>query len=317
MLQETNFDFSQLKFNFDLAKTNYQLDELQNRLLQFYLRADRRFRYAFNMNYTQPFLKYLKDKAVLKEPSHLAITGAVRGGKSYTAMTIALIHQAQYQRLFTSDYICANAFEFLDKLQKFPEDKLLNRMFLIDEQKQAVFGIGSMAKKVKLEDVQHIIAINNISTIMITPSGWANKEAHYGLRVFGRCFGTKTCRLMLYNLQERGKGGELPMGNIYLPIFTSFLPQPYAQQLEDDYLAKKRAWVKMEMRGEGDILETLKKKTAISFTKDYKYRELKRKQDRINYIKIKLGSEWTKGEIETIEGYTKLIIGGIISEESM
>lgn len=238
-------------------------------------------------------------------------------GKSYTAITICLLHQAQYGRLFESKYICANSYEFLDKLQKFPEEELLNRIFLIDEEKKAVFGAGSVAKKMKLEDVQNIIAINNISTISLNPTGWANKEADYGLRTFGRCFETQTCRMMLYNLQEKGKGGETPMGNIYLPIFTAYLPQPYAKTLEKEYLDKKNAWVKMEMRGEGDVLETLKKRTALMFIKDPKFKELKKKKDKITYISVKLGSEWTKSEIDQIETIIGLYQDGALDDEDM
>lgn len=311
-----SFDFSKLKFGFDLNKASYQLDELQNQLLQFYIRGDSRFRKAFYMNYTESFIKYLKSSTRLQEPVHISITGKTRSGKSYSATTLCLLHQAQFHRLFNSEYICANAYEFLEKLKSMPEDKLLNSIFLIDEQKQAVFGIGSMARKIKLEDVQNIIAINNISTVMLNPKSWANKDADYGLRTFGRCFETKTVRMMLYNLQEKGRGGELPMGNIYMPIFTHFLPQPYAKELEDKYLEKKKRWVKAEMRGDGsDVLESLKKKTALNFLHDSKYMQLKSKRDRLNYITLRLGSEWTTGEKDQIEGYTKLFKNGIISED--
>ena len=38
------YDFKNLKFECDLSKANYQLDILQEKLLQFYLRADTKFR---------------------------------------------------------------------------------------------------------------------------------------------------------------------------------------------------------------------------------------------------------------------------------
>lgn len=314
---EKQFDFSSLRFNFNLSDTTYQLDALQNQLLQFYLTSDRRFLRAFSINYNSPFFEYLKDKTRLNEPIHISIMGQVRGGKSYSATTICILHQAMYKQLFHPFYFCANAFEFIDKLQKTPIDKLKNRIFLVDEEKQSVYGVGSVAKKMKITDVQNIIAINNISTIMINPTGWQNKEAHYGLRVFGRCFETGTVRLMLYNLQEKGSGGSLPLGNLYMPIFTKLADNEYGRWLEEKYLERKNAWVDMERRGEGDVLETLKKKTAVNFTHDPKYRELKTKKDKINYITVKMGSEWTRGEIEMIEGYAKLLIDGMIDEEDL
>jgi len=77
-MKDDEFSLKDLHFSFDLGKANYELDILQNKLLQFYLRADSKFRRAFNMNYTTEFLQFLRDKARLKEPVHLSIMGQVR-----------------------------------------------------------------------------------------------------------------------------------------------------------------------------------------------------------------------------------------------
>ena len=314
-MEDKNFDFKSLNYSLNLAEANYQIDALQNRLLEFYIRADSKFRRAFSINYTTDFFQYIKDKSRLKEPIHISVIGNTRSGKSYIAITICAFHMACHSRLFSTDYICANAYEFLEKLKTMPQEALKNSIFLIDEEKQSVFGVGSIAKKMKLTDVQNIIAINNISTISLNPSSWANKEANYGLRTFGRCFKTKTCRLMLYNLSEKGRGGELPMGNLYLPIFTEFLPKEYAESIEKPYLEKKNEWVEGEMRGEGDVLYEIKKKTAESIMRDKHYIGLKTKRDRITYISMKMGSEWTKGECEEIESITKLMRDGALDDE--
>ena len=305
---------SSITFSINLREANYQIDALQNRLLQDYLRMDKRFRRAFSVNYTADFITTLKDKARLKEPIHISVIGNTRSGKSYVSITLGYILMALYGKKFTVDYICGNAFEFIEKLKQMPEEDLINSVFLIDEEKMTVFGVGSLAKKMKITDVQNIIAINNISTIMLNPKSWANKEANYGLKTFGRCFDTKTVRMMLYNLEERGKGGELPMGNVYLPIFTSVLPEDYAEKLEKDYLDKKNAWVKQEMRGEGDVLSEIKKNSAEGFMKDGKFLQLKTKRDRLTYISQKMGSEWTKTEIDEIESITKLISEGFLDD---
>jgi len=289
-----------LKFEFDISKAEYKLDILQQRMLEFYLRNDPRFRMAYSMNYTPDFIQFLKDKVELNEVVHLGGIGQVRSGKSYGMITVCILHQAYYGQRFTVDYICANAYEFLEKLKSFSQDRLTNRIFLIDEEKQSVFNIGSMAKKMKLEDVQNIIAINNISTIMINPVSWANKNAMYGLRAWGRCFKTKTTRFMIYNLQEKGKGGELPMGNVYLPIFTEILPKDEADILEKAYLKKKKEWVIQEQRGEGDVLAEIRKKSAETFLHDKKFLSLEKKAEKLTYISQKMGSEWTSKEIEDI-----------------
>jgi hypothetical protein len=306
-IKEINLE--DLKFSFNLKKTDYKLDILQEKLLQSYLRYEPKFLRAFSTNYTTEFFQFLKDKATLKEPFHLSAMGQIRGGKSYAMITVCIYHQACYNKLFTIDYICANVFEFIEKLQSFTQDKLQDRIFLIDEEKQTVFGTGSTTKKMKIVDVQNIIAINNISTIMVNPVSWANKEAFYGLRVFGRCFNTKTSRFMLYNLT--GGQSEEPIGMLYIPIFTEFLAKNISEKLEVEYLKKKNDWVMKEQRGEGDILSQIKKESAKNFIKDSQFMGLKAKDEKMVYISQKLGSEWAKGEIEEIFYITKLLEKGI------
>lgn len=314
MENEEKFNIKDLHFEFDLKDANYEIDILQTRLLQVYLRADPRFRRAFSTNYTNDFFQFLKDKTRLREPLHLSIMGQVRSGKSSIAITIAIFLMACFGKKFTVDYVCANSYEFIEKLKVMPQEKLDNSCFVIDEQKQSVYGVGSIAKKMKLTDVNNIIAIRGISTISLNPITWANKEAFYGIRLFGRCFKTKTCRMMLYNLQAGGKQSELPMGNLYIPIFTTFLPKNYADELEKAYLEKKNEWVRGEMRGEGDVLYEIKRKSAESFVRDKNYLELKNRGQKEAYIGIKLGSEWTKSEIEEIFQITKLLERGVLDD---
>lgn len=299
-----------LKFSFDLKDCNYEMDILQNKLLEFYLRADPRFRQAFYMNYTSEFLQFIKDKTRLNEPIHISIMGVVRSGKSYSAISLCAFHQACYGKLFTADYICANAFEFLEKIRIMPQDKLTNRIFLIDEEVTALAGIGSATRKLHLQDVNNIIAFNNISTISLNPIKFPNSNTSlYGLRLFGRCFRTKTTRSMLYNLQE--SKSEMPLGTIYLPIFTTFLPKEYSNILEKKYLDKKKEWIQKEQRAESDIFAELRKKSAENFVKNEQYLNLKKKSEKITYISQILGSEWTKGEVEDVYNITQLLIKGI------
>jgi len=305
------FSLKNLKFSFNLSEADYQIDVLQNELLLTYLRADPRFRRAFSRNYTTQFFQFLRDKARLREPIHLSIMGQVRSGKSSIAISIAVFLMACYGKKFTIDYICANAYEFIEKLKVMPQDKLDNTCFVIDEQKQSVYGVGSIAKKMKITDVANIIAIRGISTISLNPQTWANKESFYGLRLFGKDFKTKTCRMMLYNLQAGGKQSELPMSNLYIPIYNVFLPKDYAEELNKAYLEKKNAWVLNEQRGEGDVLGEIKKKSAQSFIRDKQFLQLRKKNEKLTYITQKLGSEWTKGEVEEIYQITKLIEQGI------
>jgi intein/homing endonuclease len=232
-------------------------------------------------------------------------------GKSYSGgITTASFLNALYGRKTTIDYICANSYEFLEKIQQLPSEMLTNSCFLIDEDKMSVYNTGSIAKKMKLSDVQNIIAMENISTISINPQKFANSDAQYGLRSFGKCKNTKTVRFMLYNLQEGSRGGILPLGMVYIPIFTEVLP--YWRELEEDYLIKKKTWIRKEQRGEGDILADLQMRTAQKFMQDDKFVLLKKKNEKLTYISIKLGSEWTKGECLSILNITELIRQGVM-----
>lgn len=309
--KEEKFDVSKINFSFNLKDAKYEIDALQNKLLEFYIRADIRFRRAFNMNYTNDFIQYMRDKARLREPIHLSVMGTTRGGKSYTSISFCILHQAFYNRKFSIDYICANSMEFLEKLRTMPENKLKDRVFLIDEEKTAVFGWGSTSKKLRLTDVANIVAINNISTISLNPIKFANQEASYGIRIFGKCYKTKTCRMMIYNLQE-SKNTNLPLGMMYFPIFTALIPKDYADEIEKPYMEKKIAWVGLEMRGNSDTLAVLRKNLAGNFMRDKKYLAIKGKDAKISYISYKLGSEWTTGEIKDIFELTKLMQQGAI-----
>jgi hypothetical protein len=302
----------QLNFSFDLSKTNYQIDALQNELLLTYLRADRKFRKAFSRNYNPQFLQFMKDKARLHEPIHVAVLGQVRSGKSYMALTLCILHAILNNRLFGIEYICGNSIEFLEKLKQVPQEKLKDSIFLIDEEKSNISSYGSVARKQKFSDVQNIIAFNNISTIMLCPTHWANKEAMYGIRTFGRCFETKTVRGMLYNLQEKGTGAGLPLGCVYFPIFTAFAPKEYALNLERAYIEKKKSWISSEQRGTGDVLAELRKKSAEAFCNDKKYLSLTKVAEKMSYISFRLGSEWTTSEIRDVYQLTKLIEKGMI-----
>lgn len=304
--------YDKLNLTHDLTNADYQLDAIQQEMLKLYIRNDLKFQRAFMTDFTQYFLQFIKDKIRLKEPITLSTMGVVRGGKSYGMIAVCVIHQALQGRLFTSEYICANEMEFMDKLRDFPQDKLSDRIFLIDEEKKAMYGSGSVAKKMKAEDVSNIIAINNISVIRINPVHFPSSEvAWYGLRAFGRCFKTGTIRFMLYNLQEGEHGSFRPVGMVYLPMFTKLLPKDLADEVEKGYLEKKNAWVMKEQRGEMDVLQEIKKRMAEKFVNDEQFKSITKKNERLVYVQQVLGSEWTTSETKDILTLAQMMLNGV------
>lgn len=309
-MTDDEFNPKLINFKFNLADAKYELDALQEEMLRFYLQSDRRFKRAFYTNFTGAFLKFIEDKVRLNEPISISIMGGVRTGKSSIGLSIGVYHQAIQGRLFTIDYVNANEFEYLEKVKSMPEEKLNGRIFINDEQKNTVYGVASIAKRMKLQDVSNIIAKANISVINICPTRFpAQDTAWYGLRTFGRCFKTHTVRAMIYNLQEGNS--TLPLGIIYLPIYDYFLPPEFAEPLKKAYLEKKDRWIVQERSGNADVMQELRQKLAHTFARDEQYKELTNKDQRIAYVTAKLGSEYTRGEILEIVTLTQMIANGI------
>jgi hypothetical protein len=305
-------DINSNAFNVDLSTAVFEVDALQDDLIQYYLRHDKKFRYAYNINYTPKFLQMIKDKVRLNEVLHLSVVGETRSGKSYGMLTVTILINLLYGRIMTIEYVCSNAMEFLEKIQNMDESELIGSCFQIDEEKKASYGIGSVTKKVKLQDVQNIIAKNKICTISLTPDRWSNEQAIYGLRTLGRDFKNKLVRFMLYNLSGGGNAIKTPMGMVYLPIFTEAYPLDYVQKLQVEYELKKDGWIKEEREGRGDTLYKLKMSVANNLISDENYKKLKFRKEKEVYLGYKLGSEWSKGEIEEIVQLAKLLSNNII-----
>lgn len=301
--------------NFNLKEAIFELDVLQQSLIQKYLREDRNFLRAYYTDYTSLFLQFLQEKAQLNEPVHFSIMGGVRGGKSSSGICIGGMMSEARNKLYSINKIMSSEYEFLQTLKdnKFVE---FGDCFVIDESKQAVYGVGSTAKKVKIQDVQNIIAVNNISTIWIKPDGWSFEGAMYGLRAFGRGqfdkFGKalpmRINRFMLYNLQESSTGGSLPLGMLYIPHFADYLDN--GKELWQQYSDKKQKWVNEEMSGTADATMENMFKLAEKLTKNKHFSNLKKANEMEAFISTAVGSEMTRGEVKQLLTLCRLIRNG-------
>jgi hypothetical protein len=120
---------------------------------------------------------------------------------------------------------------------------------------------------------------------------------------------------MLYNLQEGEKGGVRPVGLVYIPMFTKLFPEHISKPLEEAYLNKKDKWIIEETRGRGDVMFFIKDKTAKHFCNDKKYLEIKKKDEKIAYLTLTLGSDWTSGEVKEIYNIINLYKSGLNPEK--
>lgn len=381
---EIVFDMESIleRINNTLEVADFTVDPLQEQLIQRYLCSDMAFRQAMNYDYTEHFFRYLIHKSSKNEPVSIAIMGIQRGGKSYAAITIHAIMMILRGKKPNSRWILPDKNEYL-KMLKLPPDEVRATTFSIDEDKTAVFGTGSVARKMKLLDVQNIIAVNAISTIWIRPDEFSWSDSQYGLRVFGRFeakykdwdeweekskeffkkylkFGgemdkkefekaQRNCqikvdydiykngklsfqdfflvegqrrdyskmqltRFMLYNLQESAKTG-LPLGMVYLPPFTE-LPELFedVEKFEKEYMTRKMTWVQQEQESSRDVLYKEKMKLAIQFSRDPSFLEKKSIRDKILYLGVMLGSEFTKADNEEVARLAVQIANGSWSE---
>lgn len=305
--------------NINIREAVFELDVLQLDLIQRYLRNDRNFMRAFFTDYTKLFFQFLKDKTSLNEPIHLSVMGAVRSSKSTSAICIAGMIMEARDKLMDTNHIMQSEYAFLETLKE-NKNVSFGDCFVIDESKQAVFGIGSSAKKLKIADVQNIIAVNNISTIWVKPDGWSFEGAMYGLRAFGRGqfdkqgnkLPIRINRFMLYNLQESSAGGSLPLGMVYIPHFADYLKN--GKELLEAYNNKKQDWVNQEQFGTSDSLQESMFRMAERLSKSEAFSKLTKSKDKETFIATALGSEATRGEITQLLSLTRLLAQGYTLE---
>lgn len=297
----------------DVRNAVFEVDELQDELIKNYLIVDKVFKKAYYTDLTPKFFNYLKKKCRLNEPVSLSIMGIVRGGKSSAAISLASYLAKERGVKFTIRNIVADEFEYIESLKN--ENTVQGDVFVIDESKQTVYGVGSVAKRMKILDIQNIIAMKAISSIWIRPDRFSFEGAQYGLRAFGKASNVspRLVRFMLYNLQESRDG--TPIGMVYIPIFNDVDWIDDVDKLNNDYINRKSAWVHQEQMGERDVLYKIKKQKIIEFYNDVKYQNIKRKKDKEIYVRMKLGSEFTVSEIREICQAADMLLRGDINEE--
>ncbi len=300
------------KIKLDINNANFVSDALQEEAIFSNLRKNPEFLQAFNTDLTKLFYQFIEDKQKLNEPVTLSLKGSVRSGKSTIAITIACKIAELNNKEFSVKNVCSDEYDFLSKV-KDSED---NDVFVIDESKESVFGVGSMAKRMKIHDIQNIIAKKNISTLWITPRRFNDTNSDYGLQTIGRARNVKPNlgKLLLFNLME-GRGiFTPPFGFVILPIYKDVYS--YGQKLSDEYEALKDAWIEKEKESDTNIMYEIQKKRAIELNENPKYVSLEKIKDKSVYAKSVLPSEFTKVEIDEIVRLSKLIAEGVIETDS-
>ena len=75
---ETKVVWKDRIINVDIGDVVFELDALQQELLNRYLRSDKNFLRAYYTNYTGLFMQFIKDKVRLNEPISLSMVLTIR-----------------------------------------------------------------------------------------------------------------------------------------------------------------------------------------------------------------------------------------------
>jgi len=292
-------------------KAHFETDTLQETFIYNSMRENKKFLRTMHTDFTPQFTDYLIRKTELDEPIGIGIKGVVRGGKSSFAILIACFLCGLRNKKMDVDHICKNEFDFLEKV---PSAEF-GDVYVIDESKCAVYGIGSVAKRMKLKDIQNIIAVKNISTFYLTPREFNDTNSDYGFHVLGRARNCqpRLIRSLLYNLQERAVGTYVPYGLVTYPLFMDTVP--YGEQFNKEYMQKKLSWVNQEQKSEGTIMHDIQLRMAKYLMQQQDFMAVKKKRERMILAKKYLADEFTEQEKGDIVSMVYMLEAGTLKFE--
>jgi len=243
---------------------------------------------AFYSNMTSFLLSemyaYLKDARCWR----LSIMGETRGGKSEVAQTIALSYVNMFNHLLrrglydyidlfrngffkkqeinlSVDHICSSQSDYIYTLRQKHKDGLtkFGQIWIIDESKKAIGGLGSFSEMMDLENVNNIIAKFMQSEIWVQPLQLETKNTPYGLYVYKKDIVNKVNWCLLYKIQRTPTGGVeyTFLGWVRVPLHGN-------TALREAYNKKKNEWINQEMEGRADIRLEERKRVALELSKD-------------------------------------------------
>ena len=232
----------------------------------------------FYTNCTSFFIQrmryYVKDARVWR----VSIMGETRSGKSEIAQSIAkyytfyfnkclqngdfkrhLVHSDVTLQSLTLDveHIMSNQSEYIYTLRESEKIKSLKfgQVWIIDESKDKIGGLGSYSEEIELRNLNNIIAKLMQSEIWIVPTELLGRNAPFGLYVYKKDIIKRINWCLLYKIEMNTRHGASHklLGWVKIPLHNDEL-------LRRDYDMKKNSWIQEEIAGTGDrrIAERLK-----------------------------------------------------------
>lgn len=255
---------------------------------------------AFYYNATQFYLgemyEYCKDARCWRT----SIMGETRGGKSECGQTIALMYIKMFNSLLKQGnydnvdifkegifqkkeieldvhHICSNQSNYIYTLREDQKNNIINfgQIWIIDESRKSIGGIGSFSELLDLKNINNIIAKFMQAEIWIQPAQFEANNVPYGLYVYKKDIENRVNWCLLYKMARSPTGGlEYSfMGWVKIPLHKNEL-------LRKQYNDKKNEWIIREMEGNYDDRLLARKKVALglAFDKDFSRRTSSGKQ---------------------------------------
>jgi len=240
----------------------------------------RQYPSEFYINRTVFFIKEMKRYIEQGRVWRISIMGETRGGKSETASTICFLYKKFYNNALKkgcfSEVVVNNDFHLkdidfevknvmssqsnhIDNLRTVNETEKLTfgQIWLIDEDRKKIGGLGSMSEDFELKNINNISAKFMQSEIWIKPDAMLTKNTPYGLVVYQKDVINKVnwCLLYKISMTTGGTSDFKFLGWVCIPLHHN-------EVFREEYEEKKNRWIAEEF--EGSIDNRLKKRHAVA-----------------------------------------------------
>ncbi len=242
---------------------------------------------AFMSNQTNFLISEMERYIIDKRIWRLSIMGETRSGKSEIGTSFSLLYQQLFNKYFDKghfkdmdmsntkllnkridfgvDHIVGSQEDYILNLRKiYTECKLtFGQIFQIDENRDAIGGLGSFSTEIDLRNINNIVAKYMISEIWITPTKFVDRNTPYGLYVFKKDLKNKVnwCLLYKIKLSEHSLHDYIFLGWVCIPLHKN-------EKLRKEYNEKKNEWIDDEMSGKSSKRVQLRKEASLLLSTD-------------------------------------------------
>jgi hypothetical protein len=248
---------------------------------------------AFYYNATKFYLgemwDYVKDARCWRS----SIMGETRGGKSEVGQSISLMYCRMFNQLLKQgnfdsidvfkdeifakndikldvEHICSNQSNYIYALRENQKNNRISfgQIWIIDESRKSIGGVGSFSELLDLKNVNNIIAKFMQAEIWIQPLQFEANNCPYGLYVFKKDVINRVNWCLLYRMSRTPTGGMeyVFMGWVKIPLHKD-------ENLRKIYNQKKNSWIINEMEGTADERMVERKRIAMKLSKDKDFAE--------------------------------------------